>query len=364
MGLGFIAPKDIKIRFALEPAYNALCSLMLLSEDIGGANDWVEDTVARLTPEETKINGLWVELVFSQIEGESWPSFPALIDDLARRDAASLYERIAANFARMLAKHLGDRAEIPAPDALFTDREQFLALCQQFLRIKGEGDDHSDWCFDIFDTMQESPARLQTQIVDHLQMMWDTYLAEEWERNLPLLRESLAAFESLDLSSLTTSEAIRRIIGRDEPDQARNWREGLDEIIFIPSPHIGPYVLLLDQAETTARMVFGARIPEGATVRSPALSRSDLYMRLEALADDTRLRILELVALEGEQGAKDIMERFDLSKSAASRHLRQLTANGYLIVRQQDVSKYYRLNPSRIEETWRMLKAFLQLPGV
>jgi hypothetical protein len=34
-----------------------------------------------------------------------------------------------------------------------------------------------------------------------------------------------------------------------------------------------------------------------------------------------------------------------------------------LIVRQQDVSKYYRLNPSRIDETLRMLKAVLQLPG-
>jgi DNA-binding transcriptional ArsR family regulator len=362
MNLGFIAPRETKIRFALEPAYNALCSLTLLSEDIGGAAEWVDEMVARLSPEEIKTNGLWVELAFSQLENQSWPSFPALIDDLAGRDPASLSQRIAANFARTLAKHLGDSAGVPAPDELFTDGERFLALCRQLLVVKGEGDEHNEWCLTMIDVMQEPPARLQAQIVDHLRMMWESYLAEEWERNLPLLRESLAAFESLDLSNLTISEAIRRIIGRDEPDQWGNWRDGLDEIIFIPSPHIGPYVLLLEQAEGPARVMFGARIPEGATVRSTALSRSDLFMRLEALADDTRLRILELVALEGEQGAKDIMDRFDLSKSAASRHLRQLTANGYLIVRQQDVSKYYRLNPSRIDETWRMLKAFLQLP--
>jgi DNA-binding transcriptional ArsR family regulator len=277
-------------------------------------------------------------------------------------DPASLHHRIAARFARMIARYLGDHVEIPAPDDLFTDRERFLALCQRFLRVKGEGDDHSEWCLNVCDAMQEPPDRLQAQIVNHLQMMWNNYLAEEWERNLPLLRESLAAFESLDLSNLTTSEAIRRIIGRDEPEQWGTWRDGLDEIIFIPSPHIGPYLLLIEHENTPARVVFGARIPEGAAVRSPVLSRSDLFMRLEALADDTRLCILELVALEGEQGAKDIMDRFDLSKSAASRHLRQLTANGYLIVRQQDVSKYYRLNSSRIDETWRLLNAFLQLP--
>jgi DNA-binding transcriptional ArsR family regulator len=363
MDLGFIAPKETKIRLALEPAYNALCSLTLLSEDIGGVDDWVDDMVARLSPDEVKANGLRVELVFLQIGSETWPSFPALIDDLAGDDPEALHARIAAHFAEALAKHLGDRAAIPQPDDLFADRERFLALCQQLLRVKGEGDDHSEWCFNIFDLMQQPPDSLQSELVDHLRMMWNTYLADEWERNLPLLRESLAAFESLDLSNLTTSEAIRRIIGRDEPEQWGNWRDGLDEIIFIPSPHIGPYVLLIEQSDTTARVVFGARLPEGATVRSPALSRSDLTQRLEALADDTRLRILELVALEGEQGAKDIMDRFDLSKSAASRHLRQLTANGYLIVRQQDVSKYYRLNPSRIDETLRLLRAFLQLPG-
>jgi DNA-binding transcriptional ArsR family regulator len=363
MDLGFIAPKETKIRFALEPAYNALCSLTLLNEDLGGAADWVDDMVARLSPDEVKTNGLRVELVFLQIGCNTWPSFPALIDDLAAREPEALYEGIAVCFAEMLAKQIGDRVEIPDPEDLFADRERFLALCQQLLRVKGEGDDHSEWCLNIFDLMQQPPDRLQSDMVHHLRMMWDSYLADEWERNLPLLRESLAAFESLDLSNLTMSEAIRRIIGRDEPEQWGNWRDGLDEIIFIPSPHIGPYVLLIKQSETTARVVFGARIPEGATVRSPALSRSDLTQRLEALADDTRLRILELVALEGEQGAKDIMDRFDLSKSAASRHLRQLTANGYLIVRQQDVSKYYRLNPSRIDETLRLLRAFLQLPG-
>ena len=127
----------------------------------------------------------------------------------------------------------------------------------------------------------------------------------------------------------------------------------------MPSPHIGPYLLLINQTPTTARVVFGARIPEGASVYSPSLTRSDLSMRLTALADDTRLRILEFIAVEGEQGAKEIMERFDLSKSAASRHLRELVAYGYLAVRQQDVSKYYSLNTRRLDDTWQALRAFL-----
>jgi DNA-binding transcriptional ArsR family regulator len=362
MDLGFIPSKDTKIRFSLEPAYNAACSLTLLSEDVGGIDDWVNQTAAQFSPEERRTNELLVSVLHTQLDGREWPSFPALVDDLASRTP----EQIKAQFLDGVIEFIGKPHDATGGDIdwphILSDRDRFIALYQQVMQAKGEMVDCEDWCNAFFDLLQRDAADLQADLVDYLRCMWDTYLAAEWEHRLPLLRESIAAFESLDLSTLTTGEAVRRIIGRDEPQEWRNWRDGLDEIIFIPSPHIGPYVLLINHTETSARIVFGARIPEGAAVRSSTLSRSDLFNRLEALADDTRLRILEFVALEGEQGAKDIMDRFDLSKSAASRHLRQLTANGYLIVRQQDVSKYYRLNPNRIDEAWRMLKAFLQLP--
>jgi DNA-binding transcriptional ArsR family regulator len=362
MDLSFIPPKETRIRFSLEPAYNAVCSLSLINEDVSGCDDWVEQTAARLSPEQAKTNEVAVELLYAHLEGKSWPSFLAMVDDFAGYDPEGLLSRLLDGLIGMVTKHLGSRAVIPDRHLLSQDRDVFQAFCGQLLQAKGETPDSVEWCGTTFDLLQQDPADLQMQVVDHVRWMWNGYLAAEWDRHLPILQDSIAVFESLDLSNLTTGEAVRRIIGRDEPAEWKNWREGLDEIIFIPSPHIGPYLVLINRTDTTGRVVFGARIPEGATVHSSALSRSDLYMRLSALADDTRLRILELVALEGEQGAKDIMDRFDLSKSAASRHLRQLTANGYLIVRQQDVSKYYRLNPNRIDETWRVLKAFLQLP--
>ncbi len=362
MDLSFIAPKHTKIRFALEPAYNAVCSLSLLNEDVSGCSRWVDETIAQLSPEEAKTNEVAIELLYAHFEGRTWPSFLALVDDFADYPADKLCDRVLDGLIDMVVKYVGSQAVIPPRQELIDDRDAFVSFCSQLMQAKGEGSDSAEWCHTTFDVLQRDPVDLQNEVVDHLHMMWDRYLAAEWENNLPLLKESIAAFESLDLSTLTDGEAVRRIIGRDEPQEWRNWREGLDELIFIPSPHIGPYLILINRTDTTGRVVFGARIPEGATVRSSTLSRSDLFNRLEALADDTRLRILELLALEGEQGAKDIIDRFDLSKSAASRHLRQLTATGYLIVRQQDVSKYYRLNPNRIDETWRMLKGFLQLP--
>jgi DNA-binding transcriptional ArsR family regulator len=83
-------------------------------------------------------------------------------------------------------------------------------------------------------------------------------------------------------------------------------------------------------------------------------------MRLNALADDTRLRILELLAQKGELGTPDVKTRLELSQSAASRHLEHLTATGYLIARRQQGVNLYQLNLDQIDHTFNALKEFCQ----
>jgi DNA-binding transcriptional ArsR family regulator len=130
---------------------------------------------------------------------------------------------------------------------------------------------------------------------------------------------------------------------------------------LIPSAHTGPYLLHLGGlSDTTVRFLFGARVPEGVLVHVPALSRSELLMRLNALADDTRLRILEFLAQRGEMGTPDITAQLELSQSAASRHLEHLTATGYLTARRHQGTNLYQLNPGRIDHTFKALKEFCQ----
>ena len=63
-------------------------------------------------------------------------------------------------------------------------------------------------------------------------------------------------------------------------------------------------------------------------MKSTALSRSELLVRLNALADETRLKIIELLTQNEEMCAQDFITMLDLSQSSASRHLRQLTHGG------------------------------------
>jgi ArsR family transcriptional regulator len=112
--------------------------------------------------------------------------------------------------------------------------------------------------------------------------------------------------------------------------------------------------------DEVVKVVFGARVPEGVSASLPELSRSELLMRLNALADETRLSILVLLASEGELSSQEIMERLDLSQSAASRHLRQLAATGYLTVERREGAKVFRLNSERIDDTFGALKKSVQ----
>jgi ArsR family transcriptional regulator len=94
-------------------------------------------------------------------------------------------------------------------------------------------------------------------------------------------------------------------------------------------------------------------------MHAPDLSRAEIVVRLSALADDNRLRILQLVSEQGELAFQEIMARLTLSQSAASRHLKQLSATGYLSERRCNGAKCYHLDPKRIEGTIQAVSSFL-----
>jgi ArsR family transcriptional regulator len=106
-------------------------------------------------------------------------------------------------------------------------------------------------------------------------------------------------------------------------------------------------------------VVFGARLPEDASVRIPELDRAEIVVRMSALADDTRLRILQMIAENGEMRSQDIIEAVGLSQPSVSRYLTQLTVTGFLQERRANGAKAYALNRDRIEKTLNATHRFL-----
>jgi DNA-binding transcriptional ArsR family regulator len=204
-----------------------------------------------------------------------------------------------------------------------------------------------------------NPPAMQQMIVNHLRWFWNEHLAQEWERTELLLRESVKAFQKTNLHNMNRLEAARYVTGQDL--NTEKWEQTLehaDQIIFMPNPHIGPYVTRLYRGNDVV-LVFGARLPEDADVRIPELDRADIVTRMSALSDDTRLRILQMIAEGGELRSQDIIEEVGLSQPSISRYLTQLTATGYLQERRVNGSKAYALNRDRIEKTLKAVRKFL-----
>ncbi|MGZ9221696.1 MAG: ArsR/SmtB family transcription factor, partial [Anaerolineales bacterium] len=93
--------------------------------------------------------------------------------------------------------------------------------------------------------------------------------------------------------------------------------------------------------------------------RIPELDRAEIVARLSALADDTRLHILQMIGEKGQMRSQEIMEAINLSQPSVSRYLSQLTATGYLQERRESGAKVYILNTDRIEKTFKAVNAFL-----
>lgn len=108
-------------------------------------------------------------------------------------------------------------------------------------------------------------------------------------------------------------------------------------------------VQLLEVTDVTAKTACCAPL-----VKEP-LGQDDaeqLAVRLKALADPARLRLLSIVASSEDQEACvcDLIEPVGLSQPTVSHHLKVLTTAGFLSRSQRGTWAYYRLLPDALEQ--------------
>ena len=85
-------------------------------------------------------------------------------------------------------------------------------------------------------------------------------------------------------------------------------------------------------------------------MRRDPLSRAEVLGPLTALADDTRLRILESLTEQGEQRAQEIIALLDGSQGNVSRHLKQLVGGGLVRERRAgDANKLYEFDQAGLQ---------------
>jgi DNA-binding transcriptional ArsR family regulator len=95
-------------------------------------------------------------------------------------------------------------------------------------------------------------------------------------------------------------------------------------------------------------------------LRAAPLQRAEVLGPLTALADDTRLRLLEMLAANGEMRGQDLVAQMDVSQPNVSRHLKQLVGAGVVEERRAgDANKLYRLKPDGLRDLFDKLDLLL-----
>lgn len=361
-----LAPATVTVRIILHEAMILMHSLRLLNiaHQYSGFADWISQTAAELDEERKAINQVAAEVadhVAYALKAISAVNNMPFLDFIKAVEQAP-----APQFRDAMLSWVREKEGYPGDEVMIASRASYLEHMQRILEQKH---DKKEFEFDeaIWNLRYDyllNPEQMKRDSVEHLRYMWDTCLKAEWKRTKGTLQEAVEAFSQVDFSNMTGFEVIEAITGRNMRGK-EDFEEAVNRaktITFIPSPHLGPYIGW-GPAEDWPRhlvFIFGARLPKNAVIKSTALSRSELLVRLNALADETRLKMLELLTQHDEMCAQDFINELDLSQSSASRHLRQLTASGYLSERRRDVAKCYSINPDRVEDTIRALKEFLR----
>ncbi len=360
------ADGESRVQVALEPVFNVFNSLVLLlkSEKVYGFNEWVYNTAQRLNDKlkwnhRVVFNGLHYAISPEQ----SLPSFPDYIRSLASEDPLRLRDRLFGVYLRVDCRRSSESGcFLDKPDEI--DPESLLGSAEDYLNFLRErfGKEHVNVEVEkaAYQLIKDPPA-MQKFIVAHLWNIWEEVMDEEWRKVVPVLSETVNAFQGLDLYSKSIPEAVDMILDVGQGVDYEKLKRKLGnvrKVTFIPSAHIGPYYYQYGLSETKW-VVFGVRSPRGMVVEAPELKRAEVLVRLNALADETRLKILQLISSTGKMNSTEVMNHLGLSQSAASRHLLQLAATGYLNVSWEQGAKHYTLNPGRIEETLHAISAML-----
>ena len=341
------------VRVALEPQHSIQHSLSVLArtEQSSGFDESVYRTHAAMTPDERDMNQLvMIGFHYAAQPRASYASFPAYLEHLATVPPVYLRNKVLDAYLRWTP---GDK---PTYDEILADVNSFLT----FLK-RGFSDNIILELERRAYTYLIDPPALQQLVVGHMRAMWYKYLAVEWERVRPMLQQAVRAFNGIDLSGMDRMAAAEYVVGRPLVNKDGSLCEVLDDpqqLIFVPSAHIGPYTAKM-AGDDQAWILFGARQPQDAGEAAPELTRAELLVRLSALADDTRLSVLRLVAEQGELRSQEIMDLLDLSQSGTSRHLQQLSAAGFLSERRCNGAKCYHLNGERVDDTLAALGAYL-----
>jgi DNA-binding transcriptional ArsR family regulator len=313
-------------------------SLICAAPHFEGLDAWLSETRQRLDPaflhELSLVLGFagrfqrFTEQVYiAQLMEDPALSYEAFMDRLR-----ALPEKTFVAIAhRAIAR--GVKPPLP-PDAVPTLLKDPTALkahlCQADLNIDVET---------VLAFLQNLP-QIKSRFVAVVERFWREVYQAEWLATLPLMERSVA-YHLRQRYRLDFPDLFMAVTGRLLPQVRTDL--SAEEVCFVPSCYIGPYFAYMSHPRALV-VYYNCRATPVAQRQSEG---PGLFPLLKALADETRLQIVEM--LQGqEMYARQIVERLDISQAAVSRHLKLMTRAGVLCVRREGGAKFYSIDTNTL----------------
>jgi len=214
----------------------------------------------------------------------------------------------------------------------------------------------------------DDPPSLTRLLCELLSDYWDAAFASEWHRIEPKLADAVVE-SGRALASAGIWAVLGRLPPRCRPDPAGNELvvdlphdhelqiSDSNPLVLSPSVFTWPHLRLNCDPPWPTAIVYAA--PFVAREAAPRIPPDELLRVLRALGDDTRLRILKLIA-ERPRTTQELGPLVGLSAAGLSKSLRRLADAGLVTSHREGYYIVYTLEPSRLADLSTTVERFLE----
>jgi DNA-binding transcriptional ArsR family regulator len=213
----------------------------------------------------------------------------------------------------------------------------------------------------------DDPRSFARRFCEFLAEYWHAAFEREWGRIEPVLSHAVS-----QAGRVLAGGGIWPVLGR-LPSHCRVDRERSELLIDLPHEHdvvisagnplllvpsvfVWPHLRVNCDPPWPTTLVYSA--PSLAREAEPRIPPAELLRILRALADDTRLRVLKLIA-ERPRTTQELAPLVGLSNAGLSKSLRRLAEAGLIAPRRQGYYVVYSLDRARLTAASAGLEGFL-----
>jgi DNA-binding transcriptional ArsR family regulator len=352
-------PSPIEVEFRVSLAHSLLATVSLVCgvPFYEGLGDWLLEARAKLVPAQLAELCLLVGFPghIQHFTAELAASLPA---DAAELDQASLMAHLeaipGAEYSQMALRALA-RGSTPRPTS-----DELRALMDQPAEWAGYlAQVGSQVAPEVVAGLVRDGEELKSWWLSALERFWHDVYSTEFKATRPIMERSVAFQQGRPRPS-SFDDLFVMVTGRLAPEQVVQVLPTVKRVTFVPSCYVGPYVAYT-HFDSELILYYNCR---SAPVDAGGAGREDttaLYPPLKALADETRLEILNLLR-NRELYAQEIVEHLGISQPAVSRHLALMAAAGVLRIRRDGNAKYYAINRETLNRLAGSLRGFGHQP--